>query len=41
MNGNLIKQVTNGNYEVKNFIGWNPDTNEFFRDFSHYLRLKA
>lgn len=30
MNGNLIKQVTNGNYEVKNFIGWNPDTNEFY-----------
>jgi len=30
MNGNLIKQVTNGNYEVKSFIGWNPDTNEFY-----------
>ncbi|MCM0237193.1 S9 family peptidase [Bacteroides fragilis] len=30
MNGNLIKQVTSGNYEVKNFIGWNPDTNEFY-----------
>lgn len=29
MNGNLIKQVTSGNYEVKSFIGWNPDTNEF------------
>lgn len=30
MNGNLIKQVTSGDYEVKNFIGWNPDTNEFY-----------
>lgn len=30
MNGNLIKQVTSGNYEVKSFIGWNPDTNEFY-----------
>lgn len=30
MNGNLIKQVTSGNNEVKNFIGWNPDTNEFY-----------
>lgn len=30
MNSNLIKQVTNGNYEVKSFIGWNPDTNEFY-----------
>lgn len=29
-NGNLIKQVTSGNYEVKSFIGWNPDTNEFY-----------
>ena len=29
MNG-LIKQVTSGNYEVKSFIGWNPDTNEFY-----------
>lgn len=30
MNGNLIKQVTSGNYEVKSFIGWNSDTNEFY-----------
>ena len=30
MNGNLIKQVTSGNYEVKSFIGRNPDTNEFY-----------
>lgn len=30
MNGNLIKQVTSGNYEVKSFIGWIPDTNEFY-----------
>lgn len=30
MNGNLIKQVTSGDYEVKSFIGWNPDTNEFY-----------
>lgn len=30
MNGNLIKQVTSGNYEVKSFIRWNPDTNEFY-----------
>ena len=30
MNGNLIKQVTSGNYEVKSFIGWNPATNEFY-----------
>ena len=30
MNGNLIKQVTSGNYEVKSFIGWNPYTNEFY-----------
>ena len=30
MNGNLIKQVTSDNYEVKSFIGWNPDTNEFY-----------
>lgn len=30
MNGNLVKQVTSGNYEVKQFIGWDPATDEFY-----------
>ena len=30
MNGNLVKQVTKGNYEVKNFLGWNEKENCFY-----------
>ena len=30
MGGNLIKQVTNGHYEVKNFIGYAPDEEAFY-----------
>ena len=30
MGGNLIKQVTSGNYEVKEFLGWDADDNSFY-----------
>ncbi|MBQ8594238.1 MAG: S9 family peptidase [Bacteroidaceae bacterium] len=30
INGNLIKQVTSGEYEVTNFIGWDNKTNSFY-----------
>lgn len=30
MNGNLIKQVTNGSYEVSQFLGYDPATDEFY-----------
>jgi len=30
LGGNLVKQVTTGKYEVKNFYGWNPVTNAFY-----------
>lgn len=30
MGGNLIKQVTNGNYELKDFIGYAPDEQAFY-----------
>lgn len=30
MNGTLVKQVTSGEYEVKDFLGWDPDENTFY-----------
>ena len=30
MGGNLLKQVTAGNYEVKDFLGWDADDNSFY-----------
>ena len=30
MNGNLVKQITKGNFEVKNFLGWNAKDNCFY-----------
>lgn len=30
LNGNLIKQVTKGKFEVMNFLGWNEKENVFF-----------
>lgn len=30
MNGNLVKQVTNGEYEVSKFLGWNAKENTFY-----------
>lgn len=30
MNGNLVKQVTNGEYEVKQFLGWDSASGEFY-----------
>lgn len=30
MNGNLVKQVTNGEYEVKQFLGWDPANGDFY-----------
>lgn len=30
MGGNLIKQVTSGKYEVKDFLGWSADDNCFY-----------
>ena len=28
--GNLIKQVTKGKFEVKDFLGWDKPTNTFY-----------
>ena len=28
--GNLVKQITKGEFEVKDFLGWNQKTNEFY-----------
>ena len=28
--GNLVKQITKGSFEVKDFLGWNQKTNEFY-----------
>lgn len=30
MNGNLVKQVTNGEYEVKQFLGWDAANGDFY-----------
>ena len=30
MGGNLLKQLTAGNYEVKDFLGYDPETGSFF-----------
>ncbi|MDR0893904.1 MAG: S9 family peptidase [Prevotellaceae bacterium] len=30
MGGNLVKQVTSGNYEVNEFLGWSSDENAFY-----------
>ncbi|MDR1003744.1 MAG: S9 family peptidase [Prevotellaceae bacterium] len=30
MGGNLVKQVTSGNYEVTEFLGWSSDENAFY-----------
>lgn len=28
--GNLVKQITKGNFEVKDFLGWDEATNTFY-----------
>ena len=28
--GNLVKQLTKGNFEVKDFLGWDEATNTFY-----------
>ena len=30
INGNLIKQVTSGSYEVQDFLGYDPENGSFY-----------
>lgn len=39
--GNLIKQVTKGNYVVKNFLGWNEETNTFYYESNEGSPLRT
>lgn len=40
MNGNLVKQVTNGNYEVRSFLGYSPAEGAFYYTSNEESPLK-
>ncbi|MCD7899834.1 MAG: S9 family peptidase [Bacteroides sp.] len=40
MGGNLIKQVTQGNYEVSRFLGWEPESQTFYYESNEESPLR-
>ncbi len=41
MGGNLVRQVTNGEYEVTKFIGWDAKTNSFYYESNEGSPLRS
>lgn len=41
MGGNLVKQITKGNFEVMEFLGWNQKTNTFYYRSNEESPLKS
>ena len=39
--GNLVKQITQGKYEVKNFLGWDQKTNTFYYESNEGNPLRS
>ena len=39
--GNLVKQLTKGNFEVKDFLGWDEATNTFYFESNEGSPLRS